>query len=235
MAQMTLNQQERKELITTLVTNCAGWDQDDIDLLVNMSDDKLVAHISGCAEMVQNAAESDDSGLPGSLDPAGAGEDTSAAEGADDEQEVSGDAREKGPSKTHPDNKKDQPSRKKKVTRNERFVESEESQEVTEDEYLAMLPPRIQSVVVNALNFEAEQKRQIIGRITTNSRNRFSPEYLMEKDLDELQALADLASPRNAPPIFAGAAGGPTFNSADVDRDDILTIPTLEFALADRN
>lgn len=232
---LTLNQQERKELIAALITNCGGWDQDDIDLLVNMDDDKLVAHVTNCAEMVQNAAESDDSGLPGSLDPAGAGEIDSDAETSDDEQEVDGEARESGPSKTHPDGKKDQPSRKKKPTQDRGIRDYEEPEEMTENEYLKMLPPRIQSVVINALNFETEQKRQIIGRITANSRNRFSPEYLMDKDLDELQAMADLASPRNAPPIFAGAVGGPTANAIDVDRDDILTIPTLEFALADRN
>lgn len=232
---LTLNQQERKELIAALITNCGGWDQDDIDLLINMDDDKLVAHVTNCAEMVQNAAEFDDSGLPGSLDPAGAGEIDSDAETSDDEQEVDGEARESGPSKTHPDGEKDQPSRKKKPTQDRGIRDYEEPEEMTENEYLEMLPPRIQSVVINALNFETEQKRQIIGRITANSRNRFSPEYLMDKDLDELQAMADLASPRNAPPIFAGAVGGPTANAVDVDRDDILTIPTLEFALADRN
>lgn len=233
---LTLNEQERKEVITALIANCGGWGEDDVELLANMSDEKLIGHIGGCAEMAQlteNAAQGDDTGLPDSMKPASAGEVESAEEGADDEQELDGEEGEAGPTKTHPDLKKDIPVRtgknKKSVTKDE-----EEAPELSENEYIEQLPPRIRSVVVNALNFELEQKRQLVQRITTNSRNRFNPEFLMDKDLEELQALADLAAPMNqsASPIYTAAAGGAVYNQADVDRDDILTIPTLEFSLA---
>lgn len=105
---------------------------------------------------------------------------------------------------------------------------------MTDEEYLVMLPPRIQSVVANALAFEQAQKEQYVERIVNNSRNRFSPEYLMELTTNELEAMADLAAPARQP-IFAGAAGGPTMNMEPVDRNDVLVPPTLEFALAGQN
>jgi hypothetical protein len=98
--------------------------------------------------------------------------------------------------------------------------------------YLDYMPPRIRSVVLNAMKFEHAQKQQLVGQITANSRNRFSDGYLMRMEVDELQALAELATPpsRRPQPNYVGAAGGPTFNeSYSVDRDDILVPPVLEF------
>lgn len=233
MASLTLNQAERKELITALVTNCAGWDQDDIDILVNMSNDKLWAHAEGCAKLVANAEIEDSGDLPDSLEPSSADEDRSAAEEGDDEQQVEGEEGEAGPTKTHPDEEKDQPKKCWDEEGNEVDCgDSTASGENVQNEaaYLRNLPPRIQSVVINALKFEHTQKQQLVGQITANSRNRFSKDYLMGMGLEELQALADLAAPkRRAQPIYAGAQGGPVFNEADIDREDILTVPVLEF------
>jgi len=223
MAKLTLNREQRKELITALVTNCSGWDEEDIDLLVNMAPEKLVSHVENCAQLVANADPEDDSGLPDSLEPSSASEEENEVEdGWEEEEDPTGDQGDNVAS-TKQDQEKDQPTmdKKKKV-----------AVEVTENEYLDHLPPRIRSVVLNALKFENEQKKQLVGQITANSRNRFSERYLMNLGLQELQALSELATPpkRQSIPMFIGGSGGPTFNEDPVDREDILTIPTLEFS-----
>jgi hypothetical protein len=231
MAGLTLNQAERRELIAALVTNCAGWDDEDIGLLANMSSDKLWAHAQGCAQLIANE-DIDDSGLPDTLEPSSASELETAAEDSDEEQVVDDGDQGDNLAETEQDEDKDQPKKCHDEEGNEIECgdsETAEGENVTENQYLRRLPPRIQSVVMNALRFEQEQKRQLVGRITTNRRNRFSEGYLMRMGLDELQALAEIASPVRNSPTYAAAAGGPTFNESQVDRDDILTIPVLEF------
>lgn len=234
MATITLNQAERKELISALVTNCAGWDKEDVDILTNMSDSKLFAHAQGCAQLIANEGEIDTAGdLPDSVDPSAASETESAATTADEEQTVEGEQGEAGVTKTEPDEEKDQPEKcwdeeGNEVDCGEKTASGENVQNM--QQYLDKLPGPVRSVVVNALKFEQAQKTQLVSRITTNRRNRFSEQYLMNMGLDELQALADLAAPQRSQPTYIGAVGGPVLNEADVDRDDILTIPVLEFS-----
>lgn len=242
MAKLTLNQAERKELIAALVTNCAGWDEDDIELLVNMSDEKLYTHASGCAQLIANEDIDDAGDLPDSLEPSSASEDNSSAERGDDEQQL-GDGEDQGDdvASTEEDDEgvKDQPKRCHDENGNEIECPDQEGDTTAEGEnvqneamYLNRLPPRVRSVVINALRFEQAQKQQLVNNIKQNPRNRFSDQYLLNMDLDELQALADLASNRRPQPSFAGASGGPTLNQLGVDvRDDLLIPPVLEFSL----
>jgi len=229
MAGITLNQAERQELISALVYNCHGWDEDDVDLLTNMSAGKLFGHAQNCADMkelagfVANADPEDDSGLPGSLEPDSASSIESSAEdeGWEEENDPPGNQEPKGPT-VKQDEDKDQPTSKTKKV----------SMEVTENQWLERAPAAIREVVINALNFQHEQKRQLVGRITANQKNRFHENYLMNHSVEELEAWADMTAPAQQDrrlPIFAGAAGGPVFNEDPIDRDDILDIPTLEF------
>ena len=219
MAGITLNRDERKELITALVTNCAGWDADDVELLVNMGNDKLYSHAENCYQLTAN--EEEDSGLPDTLNPSSTQELESSAtdEGWDEEEPEDGDQGESVASTVQKTD--DQPVKKK---------DEEESGEgnVTENQWLQFAPPRIRSVVINAMNFEHTKKQQLVETITANRRNRFSDSYLMTKGVEELEAMADLAGVRQQQ-NFIGAAGGPVFNESSIDRDDILTIPVLEF------
>ena len=237
MAAITLNRAERKELITALVMNCDGWDNDDVGILVNMDDDKLWAHANSCAQVVANEDIDESSGMPDTLEPAGAEElqDEAEDDGWEAEQDPGGNQEPKGPT-IKQDQEKDQPKVCHDAEGNEIDCPQSESspgdgaENVTENEYLAYLPPRIRSVVINALRFENAQKAQLVQRITTNQRNRFSEDYLMSRNLDELQALADIAAPqRSSDLVYTGAAGGAVLNEASIDRDDILPVPTLEF------
>ena len=233
---LTLNRADREEIISTLVTNCGGWDEEDIELLAGMGDEKLFAHVQNCADLVTNE-DIDDSGLPGTLDPSSAQELESEAddEGWEEEQVGTAPQGTGGPPTGTPETQKqDQPKICHDEDGNEiECPEGESSpggENVTENEYLGMLPPRIRSVVINALKFENEQKSQFVGMITTNSSNRFNPDYLMTKPLKELELIADLAQPRRQnPQMYIGANGGPVINQEAVDRDDILTVPVLEF------
>ena len=239
---LTLNQAQRRELITALVTNCAGWDQDDIELLVNMSSEKLYSHANNCAQLTANAGSGEEiestGELPDTLEPSSAEEINSAAEDADDEQLVAeGEDQGDDVASTEEDQKKDQPTKCHDEEGNEiecpdmHGEHHAEGENVTENQYLDRLPPRIRSVVVNALRFENAQKSQLIANIKSNPRNRFHESYLRGMGLDELQALAEIATPPRrggAPASYAGAQGGPTLNEA-VDRDDLLIPPTLEF------
>ena len=223
MAGITLNQAERRELIHALVTNCAGWDAEDIDLLVNMDPAKLYAHAKNCAQLVANAEPEDDSGIPERMKPESAdSHEGDADEAWDEEEDRDGDQGEEVTDDVQ-DEDLDQP------TDEEDREKENVAGSVTENEWLVKAPPRIRSVVTNALKFEHQQKVNLVGTITANSRNRFSERYLMRMGIDELQALADLAAPRRN---YMAAAGGPTLNEANIDRDDILTVPVIEFARA---
>ncbi len=241
--QLTLNQAERKELIAALVTNCAGWDEDDIELLVNMSDEKLYTHAEGCAQLIANEDIDDAGDLPDSLDPSSASEDNSSAEKGDDEQQVAeGEDQGDDVASTEQDTEgvKDQPKKCHDEEGNEIECPDQEGDTTAEGEnvqneaaYLSRLPRRVQSVVINALRFEHAQKQQLVTNIKQNPRNRFSDQYLMNMDLDELQAMAELATPqRRGQQSYVGAAGGPTLNEISVDRNDLLVPPVLEFTMA---
>ena len=235
---LTLNAEERGELIGALVTNCAGWDEDDIDLLVNMSDEKIFNHAEICAEIIGNVDEEDESsGMSDSLDP-------SSAEELQDEAEDDG-WEDETISKTTPPTSgapaetpaPDEPKRCYDEDGNEIDCPENSSQaegeNVTKNEraYLNRLPRRVRDVVVNALEFEDNRKAQLVDQITANSHNRFSGDFLMRQSVNNLEAIAALASPNGAvQPIYAAGAGGPVINQGEVDRDDVLLVPTLEFS-----
>jgi hypothetical protein len=188
--------------------------------------------------MIANAEAEDDTGIPDSLEPSSASEMKGEVEdGIDGEELDTSDDGEDGPDTGDDDSQdRDQPKRCHDDEGNEIECGDSETAEgdnvQNEYNYLAQLPPRVRSVVLNAMKFEHAQKQQLVGQITANSRNRFSDSYLMRMGVEELQALAELATPpqRRPQPNYVGAAGGVTFNeSYGVDRDDILVPPVLEF------
>lgn len=231
MAGLTLNKAERRELIAALVTNCGpSWDEEDIELLTNVSDEKLVAHAEDCAQrLVANEDIEVEGDLPDSLDASTSEDESEAKDGKtvrgkdqpkkcfdDDGNEVScpdGDGEQSG-------------------------APSAGDKPMTENEWLEIAPPRIRSVVTNAMAFEHAQKQQLVERITANKRNRFSEDYLMDLSVQELEGIVDLMpAPTNnrRQPLYIGASGGPVLNVAQADPDDILVPPTLDFTREHRN
>lgn len=236
---LTLNEDQKVEAIRSLVVNCDGWDEEDIDLLVNFDDEKLMQHVVNCAELIENMEEDD--GIPASMDTGGPGEKSSAAttEGWDEEITDKGDQGD-NLAATEQDKNKDQPKRchdeegnEIKCPENESTAQGENVQ--NERQWLSSAPPRIREVVINALRFEQGQKDQLIETITANQSNRFTDEYLHSLSTRELEGIAALATQpvvNRAGKIvqdYSGAAGGPVLNET-VDRNDVLTIPTIDYS-----
>lgn len=102
------------------------------------------------------------------------------------------------------------------------------------DQWMAIAPPEVQSVVAEAINFQNAQKASLIEQIVANKRNRFSEDYLAERSVEELEALADIAQPvtRGARASYAGAAAPVTTNARRVEADDALPLPIMDFTSA---
>jgi len=108
----------------------------------------------------------------------------------------------------------------------------------TPEQFIAQAPPEMRGMLQNGLVAYNAERDRLIAVITANSKNRFTKEQLTTKELGELQALAELATP-TAPaangsaapaytPSFLGAAGAPQTNAAPV-KEEPLPGPVFNF------
>lgn len=174
---MPLSKKQRDRIIDSLIANSEGpWEEEDREGLETLSDEKL-ERLYEYEQLAANADPADDDDVDDyDVDDGG--------EGAV--------ANDKGCSCASC-------SGKKGVTANRRQQQvvkqrREEPREMSEEEYLANAPPRIRSAINNALRFEQERKEALIKTITANKRSRFTKEGLRQKDIPELEALAELAA-----------------------------------------
>jgi hypothetical protein len=74
------------------------------------------------------------------------------------------------------------------------------------EDYLAGAPAEIRGVLQAALQAEQNRKTHLIGVIKANSRNKFSDDVLATFSVDQLEGLAVLAAPADAPlqPDYSG-------------------------------
>jgi hypothetical protein len=90
-----------------------------------------------------------------------------------------------------------------------------------EEAYLATAPPRIQSVVRNALACDQQQRRALAAQLTVNvvdpGRRQRLATGLAQKPLEELLLLAELVPGAGALPPVDNAA------------DDVLPLPAMQF------
>ena len=105
----------------------------------------------------------------------------------------------------------------------------------TMKQFMATAPKEVQQIVANALKREASDKAAAIKVIVANKRNKFTAEYLKTKDLEELQALAEMFSEpvaNGGVQRFIGANGAPIGNAGQPDEgaDEVLETPTINFA-----
>jgi hypothetical protein len=103
------------------------------------------------------------------------------------------------------------------------------SKKLTDDEWMAQAPPRVQEMIRNMQAREEEQKAELIATITSNENNKFSEEYLKTKNLEELDAIAALAhkpsqpAPKPAPMFYGGAP----VRNVKQHEEEALTVPTV--------
>ncbi len=112
----------------------------------------------------------------------------------------------------------------------------------TMEQYVAGAPPEYRDVLLNGLAAHNEQKAALIERITANTLNLFSKEFLATKGLSELKGLAAIAAPvvNDATPptqpvaMYNGQAtldGMPVVANAE-GAETPLEVPSMDFALA---
>ena len=106
----------------------------------------------------------------------------------------------------------------------------------TAGEYIAGAPKEIRELLTNSLIAHEAQKAELVKVIVANKRNKFTPEFLATKDLQELQGLAALAREDDASTaggtprmLYEGAAtpaGAPVTNTDD---ETPLVMPVMNF------
>ena len=111
-----------------------------------------------------------------------------------------------------------------------------ENKPVTLEEYISKAPKEIQDVLNSSVKAQEKQKVVLIEKITANKRNTFTPEYLLTRDLEVLEAIANLASQPAAPietplmPTFAGMAPlAPVENEGE--EEEALEMPAVVNAI----
>lgn len=102
------------------------------------------------------------------------------------------------------------------------------------DEYIANAPAELRDSMRQSMAWAAQQKAELIERITANANCPFSKEFLGAKDVAELQGLAAMVAPA-APvangqpemfrqPVYFGQAGGPVGNAAGHVEEPLMPV-----------
>jgi hypothetical protein len=105
------------------------------------------------------------------------------------------------------------------------------------DEFIAFAPPGMQEVLRNGVDSAAQEKLRLIGVITKNANNPFTPEQLGAMSLTQLRQTAQLAggtlnsqpdlAPPGITPMYWGQA--PVTDNATPANQEALPLPALDF------
>lgn len=249
----------RQKAIHFLVTNCACWrGPDDREVLNTFSDAKLeklveVSRRSQSNEAVVNAVSRQLVGngsltlnaMPPVIQAAIQKKAGAAKEGGDPEQDkdklnepdaddetASDPSGDEGPPDT---SGRDNSQEGGKPPVNQKPV----GNRMTDEQWLASAPPRVQELLQNALTVETNERKRIINKLISNVRDGGKKTRLQamlaKKSLNELRDLAELGglvgnSGETSLPNYSLAPGyiEPT-NNVD-DQEDLLPIPTINWA-----
>lgn len=243
-----LTKNQREEVIEALVANC-NCSKEDAEVFNEMEDQTLVGLLAPVINAMDTSKDEEDQDEDQETDETNNEDDGTDMTGDPDAEEDLDDAESgsrsgfgtlkaggTGPGRPG----KGEENKDKAGIDNSRRISKKESKPMTTNQWLASAPPEVRSVVQNAMQFEAKQKKALIKQITSNASNDFTPQYLATKDVAELRAIAKLAAGMNQNqgnepvPMFnyEGAAGGAVHNAIDPNDDDILTIPTINYAEA---
>lgn len=110
--------------------------------------------------------------------------------------------------------------------------------ENTAEDYINNAPPEIQQVLRNGLAAHETEQKSLIKKITGNTGNTFTEEFLATKGLDELRGIAALAgtdkpetvnNTNTMPPMFVGQStpASPTGNTEG--GEEALAAPVMNF------
>lgn len=218
---MKLTDNERKELVDSIINNsCGCWEAGDRETLNKMEDDRLKT-LSANAKKVKGHELTANAAGKGISDKEGNQYTFNAETGKWDVKP----AEKPAATATAPTNNDGAKSPAKPQT---------------VDEWFKAAPPEVQSAVQNAMRIEQEERRRIVGLLTGNiahadSKKAAEAVYNSMK-MDDLRALAaTVPQPQSVPaspvPLYYGQAGAPTnvTNSSNDVSEDILPLPTMNW------
>lgn len=251
----------REQIIRALVGNCGCDDvplftQDDIPLLVNSDDDRLIQLNTYRERMVANAAiadaakegfEHDGTQIVFNEEEGGFVANDMPAffkkkkdEEDDDEEECDNEGSDMNEAEKYYDNSGGgmaaNPNRQQ--TGNARRGQRQPAKAPTLNEWLKNAPPEVKSVVANAVMLEKTQKTAFIKAITANEGNEWTKDELAKMDVGMLRKIAKGFTANSASKedgIIANylGAAAPANNgrraASDFDEDDILPMPTINY------
>lgn len=107
---------------------------------------------------------------------------------------------------------------------------------MTDEEYLATLPPRMQATVRNMQKREDDLRKKLIAKITANKKAKFSEAFLNRMSLEDLEGMASLAAPvqneDEGDHLFVDYSGqGDPVEIENEEGGDVLVLkrPTMNF------
>lgn len=219
---MQLNAEERTELVGNLINNCASWQFEGAEEILDaMPDESLISlntqnNLSLETAVVFNQLQKDFrlsgdmpladlsktlkklvTNAPGAAyDGSGGGE--VEGKGEEEGEEEQDDDRE---GSDEDDSEMEQSDGEGEYAGDQQTKDSHQGQTrnrrmkpMTTREWMAAAPPEIQVIVRNALRHDEERKAEFIETITANSNNPYSPEQLDMMTTEQLEPLARLAA-----------------------------------------
>lgn len=194
----------KKDLIDSIIANSTCWSEEDRPALEAMSDKRLEALKAGADKIAQERAVFN-----------------AAVAGFKD-----GDSEFVFNAETKKWDKKADPPKKEEPVANK---EEPKAKPITIDD----LPESMKAVVNRAIAKERKEKDALIAKVTANKRNTLTKEQLDAFGIEQLEAIAVLAEEPQAsrPAANYQAAAGATGNARqDDDKDDVLPLPTINWA-----
>ncbi len=219
MSKLTDNQ--RKELVDSIVDNCDCWKAEDKEVLNTMDDRALTGIDSGIKAKIK--AEE-------------------AEKKAKEAESVSNAATKGWSDATGVEHVWNSESSKWETKKVEEPVNNSKTTpaKMTDEEWFEAAPPAVQSVVRNAIDMEIREKSQLIEKLTDNisdeSVKAQQKERLAKRSIqdlrDDLELVGNSSNKSHNPftPNYAGASI-PATNQLpiDVDEDDLLIAPVINW------
>lgn len=241
---LTLTANDRSEIMDALVTNCACQETERATLNA-LSDETLITLTTNAMPPALAKALAAKQGKKGGGKPSMDDQDEDDDKGEEYEDEdmrdnmgpsnFTGSGDNSGENENteigSTDDRKNYP--KGKTTHN---------RQMSVNEFMAMAPPEVQSMVRNAARLDAQEKQKLIHVIVSNANNPYSEQRLNKMKTEDLRPLAKLAGvSRQRAPMFQQQAEEPVANyygaaspdlidnSAGEIDNDFLPLPTVNF------
>lgn len=217
-----MSEGDRKTIVDGLIANVCCWKEEDRVVLNTLTDTSLVRLRDEAVKVKQQEAV-----VNAAREGFGFGNELTVNEMPAALKAALDKKNGKKPAKSEEDMDEEEeevvPAKNKKAACNQQ----------TEEEWLKAAPQSVQNSLHYARQIEERERQTIIGKLISNvaaDKKQAVLNRLSSKPLDELNDLPALAAPvAQSRPNYLGAAS-PATNSADLDDNDVLLMPTLDFS-----